>query len=187
MKDKQESKHLVMRFADSLCSGVDTIREHKRIIEAKGGVWLGKLGRPLSQHKINLLRKQIEHGATTVLYLVQRRGRQYAWTRATLADIAKSINADARRLVPEYYNEFGIRKQVSIWFKVSSLRKVASSEVRKIHVASSGRSILETLASSMAAMFMVVLGSRDQIARKVQPRHRKVDLHQAVLDAFEED
>lgn len=188
MDTTQGTQHLVMRFADSLCSGVHTIREHQRVIDRKGAVWVGKIGRPLAQHKLDILNGQIQGGTRTFLFLVQKRGREYSWTKATLSQVSRSLQAPARSLVPTYYQELGIAKSVFTWFKVKDLQEATRAEIRELRVVSSGRQITETLAGSMAAMFMVCFGGI-KLNRGSRPRGsgRTRSIHEAVLDAFEED
>lgn len=187
MRKSNNMRHLVMRFADSLCEGIDTIEEHKQVIRQHGSVWLGKLGRPLSAHKINQLNRQINAKHATFLYLVQKRGGRYTWTQATLVGIDTSLPAGSRVKTPVYYDKFGVRKQISTWFHISSFQKASPSGLRLLHVESSGRPILETLSGSMAAIFMVTIGASKGLETHCKSRRQKFNLHQAVLDVFEED
>jgi len=182
------TQHVVMRFADSLCSGVDTIREHQQVVDQKGSVWLGKIGRPLAQHNLDILNGQIQCRTRTLLFLVQKRGREYIWTKAVLSEVSRSVPALARTLIPAYYQELGITKLVSTWFKVESLRKATRAEILNLQVVSSGRQIGDSLASSMAAIFMVCLGgSTTNTGSKRSGSTRTFNIHEAILDAFEED
>ena len=188
MGKTRNAQHVVMRFADSMCSGVDTIREHQQVIDQEGAVWLGKIGRPLAQHKLDLLNEQIQDGTRTFIFLVQKRGRDYSWTKASLSEARRAIQASGRSLVPAYYRELGIAKSVSTWFKVTALKKATRNEVRNLHVVSSGRQISETLASSMAAIFMVCFGaSNSNRGRKPPGSTPTGNIYEAVLDAFEDD
>jgi hypothetical protein len=184
----KSTQHVVMRFADSLCSGVDTIREHQQVIDQKGVVWLGKIGRPLAQHNLDILNGQIQSRKRTFLFLVQKRGREYIWTKALLSEVSRSVPALVRSPVPAYYQELGITKLVSMWFKVENLRKATRAEIRNLHVVSSRRQISETLSSSMAAIFMVCIGcSTSNGGSKRNGSPRTFNIHEAILDVFEEE
>ena len=73
--EQKDCQHVVMRFADSLGGGVDTVWEHQKIIKDRGAVWIAKLGRSMAKAKIALLKAQIAKGVTTYLFLVQRDGK----------------------------------------------------------------------------------------------------------------
>ena len=180
--------HLVVRFSDSLCGGVDTIREHMSVIEQSGAVWFAKMGRPLAGHKIDLLSDQIRRGIPTFLFLVQKAGRDYVWAQATLCAISRSLPAREHALTPPYYRDRKVNQAASIWFKVSKISRPRASQIKMLNVASSGNPISESLAGSMAAMFVVHVGAGN--SRQCSPSTRKtpsLSLEEAVLDAFEED
>jgi len=157
MSKRREPRHIVVRYADSLFGGVDVIREHERVLRAQGAVWIGKVGRPLALPNISLLNGQTDEGVPTHLYLVQRSGQGYTWTKATLSRVERTLPADERELVPEYYAKEGITRLSRAWFKVTRLTPIDETEVRSIRVASSRNPIAETLARSMAALFIVVI------------------------------
>ena len=180
--------HLVVRFSDSLCGGVDTIREHMSVIEQSGAVWFAKMGRPLAGRKIDLLSDQMRRGIPTFLFLVQKAGRDYVWAQATLCAISRSLSAREQALTPPYYRDRKVNQAASIWFKVSKISRPRASQIKMLTVASSGNPISESLAGSMAAMFVVHVGARN--ARQCSPSARKTprpSLEEAVLDMFEED
>jgi hypothetical protein len=177
-----------MRFADSLCGGVDTISEHRRVLDRSKAVWIAKLGKPLGGQKITELREQIRGGTATYVFLVQRLCRSYQWTRCRLADIAKSLPRDERTLVPAYYYDNNVLGQAATWFKLTDIQKAQSRHVGKLRVLSSGRPIAETLQSSMAAMFVVTSSQLPPPSVERMPRFTdRPSLEEAVLDAFEEE
>jgi len=180
--------HLVVRFSDLLCGGVDTIREHMAVIEQAGAVWFAKMGRPLARYKIDLLSDQIRRGIPTFLFLVQKAGRHYVWAQATLCAISLSLPAREHALTPPYYRDRKVNQAASIWFKVSKISRPRAALIKMLNVASSGNPVSESLAGSMAAMFVVHVGAGN--ARPCSPSTRKtprLSLEEAVLDVFEED
>ncbi len=188
-KSRECAQHVVMRFADSLFNGVNTIQEHRKVIDRRGAVWVAKVGKPLAQYKIGILREQIRQGIPTYLFLVQRLGRVYSWTRATLVELGRTVGDDQQAMIPSYYRAANIVGMAEMWFKVSDLVKAPAAQVRQLHVVSSGRPIAETLAGSMAAMFMVASG-RPTSASISEPRpkkRRQSSLERAILEDFDDD
>lgn len=180
--------HLVVRFSDSLCGGVDTIYEHMSVIEQSGAVWFAKMGRPLAGHRIDLLSDQIRRGIPTFLFLVQKAGQAYVWAQGTLCAISRSLPAGERAFTPPYYRDCKVNQAASIWFKVSKISRPRASRIKLLSVASSGNPISESIRNSMAPMFVVYFGSGN--VRQCSPRTLKtsrVSLEEAVLDVFEED
>jgi len=196
MTEKRKPQHLVVRFADALFDGIDTIGEHQSVVDVEGAVWFGKLGRPLAKHKIDLLNEQIDSRTLTYLYLVQRKGRAHSWTRGTLARVARILPTSDRSLVPRYYGAQGITKSIAIWFKITRFRKPRKTERQALHVVSSGRSVSEALWGSMAPLFLVAAGApvgKGPVRRAQRPGGGFLEepmtdaLDEAILDAFEED
>ena len=180
--------HLVVRFSDSFCGGVDTIREHMLVIEQSGAVWFAKMGRPLASYRIDLLSDQMRRGIPTFLFLVQKAGRDYVWAQGTLCAISRSLPAREHALTPPYYRDRKVNQAASIWFKLSKISRPRASQIKMLNVASSRNPISESLARSMAAMFVVQVGGGN--ARQCSPSRRKtprLSLEEAVLDVFEED
>ena len=177
-----------MRFSDSLCGGVDTIREHVSVIKQSGAVWFAKMGRPLAGYKIDLLSDQIRRGIPTFLFLVQKKGRDYIWAQGTLCAISRSVPARQQALTPTYYRDRKVDQAASIWFKVSKISRPRASQIKMLSVASSGNPISESLVGSMAAMFVVYVGAGNarQCSRSTR-KTPKLTLEEAVLDVFEED
>ena len=178
------TQHIVVRFSDTLYEGIDTIQEHKRVIDKKGGVWFGKLGRTLARHKIDILNSQIKGKIRTYLFLVQRIEGEYRWAQAILERVADVVSRKEMTLLPPYYKQHGIVEHSSIWFKVSKLYAPSKSDIQKCYVVSSRRQIYDTLSGSMATMFMVYLGSRDSHRRASR---QKVSFETASHDAYEDD
>lgn len=185
-KEAIGSQHLVMRFADSLFGGVDTVEEHHKVIRARGFVWMAKMGRSLASAKIEILRHQAEVGTPTYLYLVQRKMSAYSWVRGRLADIAARLPSTATKAIPSYYTTAGVIDSAGLWLKLTELHHVLDSEIEQLRVASSGRKITEILQASMAAMFMVSK-SLSTKAIKVKDRDSKIPLEDAILNAFDDD
>jgi len=147
--------HIVIRYSDALYGNVDTISAHRTLAETNGSVWLAKVGKPLGQARIKKLKGQISSHIDTFLYLVQRRGREYSWTRACVEDVRRGPQPLEQELIPKYYEETNLLRYASTWFRLSKLRHVTRKERACLKVVSSARSIDEAVATSMAGMFIV--------------------------------
>ena len=179
-------QHIVMRFADSMCGGVDTIGEHRKVIAEQGAVWIAKLGKPLAGQKISLLGEQINRGTPTYLFLVRRKGAAYEWVKARLVALNRRLPQKEACLTPSYYRPAGVMENAGTWLKVTKLMKPEPGEIAKLHVSSSGRQIIDTLKGSMAAMFLVTFG-RSAHSSQLTSKEIKQSFEDAVLDVFEED
>lgn len=150
--------HVVMRFSDGFLSAEDTIARHLEILNKHGAVWIGKLGKPLGDKWISLANKQAAEGETTHLFLVQKVGANYEAHRGRVLQMAKQLPVEEAKLVPKYYAENNIIRQVSFWVKMSSLTKVKPGGLIEYRIASSGRPLPSTLRKSMAALFVIKEG-----------------------------
>lgn len=184
MSPAKNVQHLVVRFSDSLYKGIDTIREHKLVIKDKGAVWFGKLGRPLAKRKIEILNGQIKKNIKTYLFLVQTKKAGYIWTKAILEKVVTELAKNDTTLIPSYYNQHNINEQSSIWFKVSKLYTPSKSDIQECYVVSSKKQINTTLNSSIAAMFMVYFGDKDN--QKKSDKYQ-VSFEKALLDVYEDE
>lgn len=150
--------HVVMRFADGFLSAEDTIARHLEVIERHGAVWIGKLGKALGDNWIAIANEQCRRGEATYLLLVQKSGSSYEAHRGRVLEITKQLPSDGAKLVPKYYHENSITRQVSFWVKLASLVKVKQGGLMEYRIASSGRPLPSTLRKSMAALFVVKEG-----------------------------
>jgi len=116
--------HVVMRFADGFLSAEDTIARHREVLEKHDAVWIGKLGKRLGEKWIKIANEQVSEGSTTYLFLVQKEGTEYVAHRCRVLQMSTSVPPDEENLIPKYYEENGIRRQVSFWIKLGSLTKV---------------------------------------------------------------
>ena len=147
-----------MRFADGFRSTEDTIERHREVIEKKGAVWVGKLGRPVGTKITGPITTQVDDGEPSYLFLVQRVGTQYDAFRGRIVSVAREVPEGEEGLVPKYYKDSGFLDEVTFWVKISSLAKVKAGGLSEYRVASSGRPLLSTLRSSMAPAFAIKYG-----------------------------
>ncbi|MFC2083371.1 hypothetical protein ACFLSG_05000 [Candidatus Bipolaricaulota bacterium] len=147
--------HLVVRYADSLFGGIDTVGLHKRVVELEGAVWFAKVGAPIGLGRLGRLNSQVLAGKPSYVYLVQRQERRYAWARGTLIVAQREFPENEKEMVPPYYEHSGVLRQAATWFKFSDLAKVDGDRCSDLVVASSSRPIHHALHGSMASMFFV--------------------------------
>jgi len=147
--------HILMRFADKLLSIDDTIAEHNRLIARHGTVWIGKLGKPLAERHIMRVNEQCRQNIPTYLYLVQKKGTAYQAYRATVVRMSRALPKREQNLVPHYYEERKITRYVGFWTKLSGITQIEKGQLFELHIASSLFAVPDTLARSMAALFVV--------------------------------
>ena len=147
--------HIVIRYSDTLYGNMDTISVHRAIAEIHGSVWLAKVGKPLGDIRISKLKRQINSHINTFLYLVQHKGKEYLWTKASIEDVRRGPQPSEEELIPTYYKETSLLRHASTWFRLSGLQNVSREERACLVVASSAKRVDEALATSMAAMFIV--------------------------------
>lgn len=150
-----EPIHILMRFSDKLHSVEDTIQAHSEVIKQHGAVWIGKLGKPLSHLHIKQINEQCLKGIPSYLYLVQNLGGRYGAYRGTVVEMSRTLPEAEEYLVPVYYKERGILGQAGFWTKVSRIESLKDGELNELHIATSGSSVPYTLATSIAALFVV--------------------------------
>ena len=154
--------HVLMRFADAFLSIEDTIEEHDAVIKKHGAVWMGKIGKPLGKQHILRIQTQVTAHIPSHLYLVQRLKGKYLASRGTIVNVSVTPPSKKEKdLIPTYYAERGILRQISLWFKLTSIERLESVALSQIRIASSGMPVPETLSKSMAALFIVHEGKGD--------------------------
>jgi len=154
MCDKKK-KHILVRFSDGMLSIQDTIAEHQKIIENNGMVWFGKLGKSLGDFHISDVNKQIEEGSKSYLFLVQKNGKRYEFSKGEIIIISKSLPKKEINLVPPYYEKQGIINNINLWIKLSNIKEAKLEEIDKYHIVSSGSAVISSIRKSMAALFVL--------------------------------
>jgi hypothetical protein len=152
-KEKTEPVHLLLRYSDKY-RGVETIKAHQDLIDLHGSVWLGKIGRPLSNANIRSLNQQIADGIPTYLYLTKRVGAgDYECHSGLMQELTTS--SPNKELIPKYYEENNIPWMVKLWVKFSELKVIKKSELAEFKIASTGKGAVETFQKSVISLFMV--------------------------------
>lgn len=151
----KNTRHLAIRYSDNLLANVDTIVEHKKILEKYGYVWIGKAGRPLAIQNIELLCSEIEKGHPTYLFLVTKGCKGYIFHRADILDVRQDLPNKERKKVPVYYRPPRFSPWVRLWLKVKRIVKLDTKSTRRIIVYSSGQPLTTALTTSMSGLFLV--------------------------------
>jgi hypothetical protein len=146
--------HLVIRFSDTMFGVGDVVAEHNNLVKENGAVWFGKLGRPVSQARVNLLNKQLAQNTPTLLYLVKGNRKKYSAYRANLLFVSREFPKD-KALIPSYYKEKKIIKFMKVWIKIGKIEAIDMTEMRKLKTINSVFPIAETLAISSSGYFLV--------------------------------
>jgi len=131
-------------------SSIERVAEaHNRVINEHGAVWLGIVGKTYSPENVVHIKNNGEF-----LYLVQKTNAGTSVYRGKMADISRSIPEGQYSLIPPYYRDLGIAERAKLWVKLSSLRRIASQEIEKLRVVSSGKNA-SALLSGMAYLGIV--------------------------------
>jgi hypothetical protein len=146
--------HLLMRYSDKVTGIEDTIVAHEDIAKRKGAVWLGKMGKTLARKHVDTLNDQCSKKIPTYVFLVQKRRGGYEVYQGNVTEVSRSF-PDERQLIPSYYDKQRITSYIRLWQKVTMIRKVDSTILKRIYIATSGSPASETLQHSMAALFLV--------------------------------
>lgn len=136
---------IILRYTDKNAPKGGTMRAHAEICAAKGYVWYGKIGVPLSRDRLN---KIIKAGDAVVFFIEARSGDLF---KATLSDTMRSV-PDAGS-VPAYYAQH--YDSVGTWLKLTEISESSREELNRYVIASSGMPIVSTVRNSMSSFFYI--------------------------------
>lgn len=107
----------IQQFGAAGMTPVDVVNAHNEIITKKGKVAFAKIGGSIDSHKIELLKKQIQTGLATFLYLIYK---SKTGLLCFSGEINAIINGDLPKHYPYpgYYNALGI--STNLWLVISS-------------------------------------------------------------------
>lgn len=149
--EENQSVHILLKVRSD---NGQTISAHKQLIQAKGEVFLGKMGAAVGGELINTLNNQIDKGVATYLFLTIREGwnGEYVTFRCSLRRAHSGLPEGKKALVPQYYVH--ISTSIKTWFEITSMERLPREEMDKLFVLSSLRPIMGVVSSS-ATMFRV--------------------------------
>ncbi len=133
-----------------------TIEAHGGVIAKYGTALFGQFGRPIGPAFRDSLNRQAASGQKTYLFITTRLGwrGEYITYRCPLRQVFDSLDDSKRHLVPSYY--VGQAPYIRAWFEIAGIERLGRDEMSRIHVLSSGRSIVNAIFSK-AVVFRVVV------------------------------
>jgi hypothetical protein len=146
MKIEKGSEILCIRFVN--IGENDCIQEHLNIIKSLGYVWFGKIGTKPMIKKLDKIRDNQSN-----YILLKDPKNAYICEFDAFSDSQPNDNE-----FPKYYKSEILPTRVfSIWFKLTSIKKISDVDsLNQIVLKSSRSPILETTRSSMASFFYTV-------------------------------
>ena len=116
--------HLLIRYSDRLFKVENSMVEHSQVVEQKGIVWFGKIGKPLGKSNIMAINAQCNNSIPTYLYLVQKNKKEYITYKGTVVDVSRIYPSDEKEFIPQYYFERDLVEFIQLWIKLSALSMV---------------------------------------------------------------
>lgn len=150
-------EHVVLRIkADD---GV-TIAEHQKIIQQSGHVLFAKIGKPLSSFFLDRLQQQIDQGMPTCMFVAIYEGKNSPFTilQSTINNIYIDLQPDKTVLVPPYLRSQIVN--VKLWFDIGNFEKLHQSEIKRIHIITSGKELTSALRGMTSVFRVGVSGSK---------------------------
>ena len=136
---------IALRFGENFAPAEGTIEAHSQIIQKKGFVWFGKIGKPISNKVIDSLKTD---NCEKILLISSGKQDRY-W--AHIEDITRSL--EDYSAVPEYYRDKVTH--VGVWFKIVKFEAAPKDIMSKCFIKSSGVSLGLTSRSSMNPFFII--------------------------------
>ena len=140
---KSNTDIFVLRFSDK--NNINTILEHKKILDEKGYVWYGKIGiTPLKRYFDERLKDN------STLILLTQPGNYY------IAECVEyKLDKPKKGEYPIYYDSVEFSGFLfTSWYKLTSITKVSNKDVlENIVIKSSGNYLRSSLQGSMSPMF----------------------------------
>lgn len=153
--ENSEPIHILIRYSDKLFHVKNSIGIHKKIISKYGAVYFGKVGKPLASSFINTLNKQINEKIKTDLILVEKVSEGYQVFTAPLLKVTREYPDKEKKIIPDYYFDGNLFSSITLWLKIKSIKQIEFETLRNFKALSSINLIPETLATSIAGMFII--------------------------------
>ena len=122
--------HFLLRYSDKI-SRVDTIAEHKSVLETQGSVWMGKFGIGMGKKFADIAKEQISKNLNSYLYLMN--GSVYTH-KALLSDVRIGYSSKTgvltsdNKLTPKYYQ----KTPCTVWFKLKSIEEITKNDIENL-------------------------------------------------------
>lgn len=144
--------HFLMRYSDKPRK-INTIDEHKAIIEKIGYVWFGKFGLGASMKMVDLVNEQCRNSIETCLFLVAgRKITHQAKIKAVEGTKERQpFRQQDKQAVPAYYQ----RVACALWVKIENLEAVQHNDIiRQLALFKSSVPARPDLTSSRALIYV---------------------------------
>ena len=164
------NKILLLRYSDF--NGVDTVKEHKKVLASKGHCWWAKIGKqPRSKYLNSFLEKAHK------IALLYTSGELYQCT------LGKVINNRPTKDYPEYYNTdiFGTDLEPTTYFELLSIEKLEVAFLDDYVVCASGDKVRYALKKSISS-YMFIQHKDLPLPPKPVPRGRRNIIQNVVID-----
>ena len=150
-----EVAHVVVRVRSE--EG-QTVSAHRKVIERNERAFFAKIGKGLGPAFIEQLNGQINRGIPTYLFLATYEGwnAPFGLYQSELLGVHAKLEEHQTKLVPVYLQS--AIKNVSTWFEIRTLYRVAREDINKIYILSSGREVSGSLRGTTAVFRVGVKG-----------------------------
>ena len=139
-------KTLALRFGETFSPECGTIEAHKKVVDKLGYVWYGKTGSPVSDQKLNEMKKE----GTNKILLIHSSGLDRHW--AYIEEISKEI---PKKRIPSYYVDMAYKFKT--WFKITKIEEAPRDIMSKCYVISSKSVLSEASKYSMNPCFYITI------------------------------
>lgn len=136
---------VALRFAENFAPECGTIAAHQEVIDAKGFVWYGKLGSPVSAKVAGEILMEDDPR----ILLIHSGGIERWWAHVE----AIKRETPEPTAIPGYYRNRA--DGFSCWFKVVRLERADAKVMSSCFVASSGKVLTEASRHSMSPYFII--------------------------------
>lgn len=150
--NRSQNSHIVLKYKDPRINGslIDTIQEHKQVLNQFGYVDFGVLGKGISSDRALVLIEQIKNGVNTNLYLVSSTTTGLKTFLCKFQWISNQCAQDAR--YPSYYEHLG---PFTSWIRITSMRDSDRATLNSLITISTRRTAHDSLSRGMASTLFV--------------------------------
>jgi hypothetical protein len=136
-----------------------TMEEHVKVFKKSGKVLFAKIGKGLGGPFFDQLNYQIENKVPTYFFIAVYEGwnQPFSFIKCDLLKVHTSITDEQVHLVPAYIQPS--KNAVSTWFEIDGLTRLATEDVKRIQLATSGREISSSLRGTTAIFRVVINGN----------------------------
>jgi hypothetical protein len=129
---------------------IDLVVEHDAISRNRGSVLFGRVGRGLAKEKISLLRDAIDSHQKPSMYLIRKSEFEYEFFRSEIIGIWGPGYKPDMSCCPAYYSD--LYNDITLWIEIRAFEKIQKDGMLAIRLMSTGRPILDLLASQASLM-----------------------------------